>query len=46
MDFVGDRQYLQAIDVGSGKIHSDPSGKDLNNFSVLIKYRFDIHDVG
>ena len=44
--FVGDYGYLQAIDIRSGAIHSDPSGKDLNDFGMLIKYGIDIHDIG
>ena len=43
---AGDHRYLQTIDVGSRKVHSDPSSKDLNNFCVLIMYGFDIHEVG
>ena len=43
---VGDHRYLQMINVKSKKVHSDPSSKDLNNFFVLIKYGFDIHEIG
>ena len=34
--FVGDHRYLQAIDVGLGKIHSDPMQQSQN----LIDERF------
>ena len=44
--FAGDSGYLQMIDIESREIHRDPSSEDLNNFSILIKYGFDIHGVG